>query len=288
MSKRQYITNKGRYLVAVAVLPLAILVTVPQGRAQNSEDAASATKSQKKWQKTLKTVNDIRDSVSDVRGVISDAENLFNNFKDFFGSPSLQNALKAGATAWKLKSIDELPSEVEEIYKNIKGVKSREKMHDGIDKGIDNNTVFGSPTDANKAIEKKALTRKYDQVSTNIQAQSLLSEAGQEAIQAEIDDTVKLISEIQGLAENGQSDTVTQDVMKKLLAIQSQQAAILGRSRVEALQSRIDTQYTNINLAHISQTLDSMAKTESENATAQASTGMESAGNPGTASNKSN
>lgn len=237
---------KKSYVAAIVGVPLAVAVSVPQVRAQlpDSQDVSNAL-----------------DTISDVTTVVNDAQNLFRDLTGFIKSLSFENLLTLGQTAFGLESIDNLSPEIVDFILNSAGslASIREDVQSDIQEGILSGEITSGAFSTSGATAAQELSKAADRTQTNIHAQAHFSKDGQALLEQERIATVQLIEQIQQTAQRGQSDTVTQDVMKKLLAIQAQQTQVLGQSRMDSLRGRIDTQYTNINLANISQTLDEMA-----------------------------
>jgi hypothetical protein len=248
MSKRK--KNFKRLSMATLLIPLVVALSVPQVRAQLSSN----------------TISNITNGINTAQNIFGDLENLFSSF-------SIEDLFALGETAFDLESADQLPPEVVAFFEDNLGDLGpiREDVQENIRDGVNNGEIVGGALETNSANESEDLANASDRTLTNIQAQAHLSEEGQAKIQEEIDLTEDLLENVQQTAQDGQSDNVTQDVMKKLLVIQAQQTQVLGQSRADALRGRLDTQYTNINLANISKTLDAMYATERNKASASAS-----------------
>lgn len=95
-----------------------------------------------------------------------------------------------------------------------------------------------------------------DRAATNINAQTVLSQAGQRQMQSEIEKSSEIVQSILDTSDEAQSLNATQDVVKALARIQAQHAIISNLGYVSSLRDRIDRQFTNLNLANISRALD--------------------------------
>ena len=127
---------------------------------------------------------------------------------------------------------------------------------------IDEGAVTSEPADIPDAFEiNKVVWGTYagnqiDRDLTRMGIESVLGEAGQKRMRQEIDATQKTLAGIATDADQSQKLDVTQDVQKKQIRVMAQQSLILGAMRADALQARVDTQYTNLNITNISRSLD--------------------------------
>ena len=121
------------------------------------------------------------------------------------------------------------------------------------------NTPAGSTQDVfelNPVVHGVYAANNVDRDLTRIQIQTILSEQGQAKTKEQIDATQEVVEGIATDADDAQELDVTQDVMKKQIKAFAQQSLILGQMRSDALQARLDTQFTNLNLTNMSRTLD--------------------------------
>lgn len=144
--------------------------------------------------------------------------------------------------------------------------------------GVPNpNTVRGeieadaanAPTDTtqdvfelNPVVHGVYAANNVDRDLTRIQVQTILSEQGQAKTKEQIDATQEVVEGIATDADDAQELDVTQDVMKKQIKAFAQQSLILGQMRSDALQARLDTQFTNLNLTNMSRTLDEVGRSD--------------------------
>lgn len=103
---------------------------------------------------------------------------------------------------------------------------------------------------------------QLDRDLTRIAVEGVIGQSGQEAMQASVDETQKVVEQIGKDADEAQQLDITQDVMKIQAKNFAQQTAILGALRADNLKARVDTQFTNLNLGNISRTLDELSRTE--------------------------
>lgn len=154
---------------------------------------------------------------------------------------------------------DELTEAIQKVAPGVLGPKAtevRQKVKQQVlnsQKPVDR---FG--LDRSTAAEYAA--RETDRLNTMMQVDSVLSTQGQTATEKAIEDTQATIESIAETAEFAQGLNVTQDVMKSLVSVQAQQSELIGQLRTEQLRSRIDAQYTNLNLANISRSLDEISR----------------------------
>jgi len=127
---------------------------------------------------------------------------------------------------------------------------------------IDEGAITSSPADIPDAFEiNKVVWGTYagnqiDRDLTRMGIESVLGEAGQKRMRQEIEATQKTVKGIATDADQSQKLDVTQDVQKKQIRIMAQQSMLLGAMRADALQARVDTQYTNMNISNISRSMD--------------------------------
>jgi len=87
-----------------------------------------------------------------------------------------------------------------------------------------------------------------------------LSQSGQAATRDKITWMENTIGQVQQHADSAQVAVSTQDAIKAMAQQNARQSEVLGAVQSELLQSRQDTQLTNLNLANISQNLDQEAR----------------------------
>jgi hypothetical protein len=115
---------------------------------------------------------------------------------------------------------------------------------------------FGAESTTAAELAAREVVRQH----TDIQVQSVIGADAQKATQAAIEATEKNIENISDTATEAQTMVVTQDIMKSLVSLQAEQSEMIGQMRVDQMRSRVDTQYTNLNLANISRSLDEMQR----------------------------
>lgn len=113
-------------------------------------------------------------------------------------------------------------------------------------------------------------SNNVDRDLTRMQVQTVLGQAGQAKTKEQIDSTQQVVEGISTDANDAQELDVTQDVMKKQIKAFAQQSLILGQMRSDALQARLDTQFTNLNLTNMSRTLDEVGRSERNSHSANA------------------
>jgi hypothetical protein len=95
-----------------------------------------------------------------------------------------------------------------------------------------------------------------DRSATALNSQTVISEDGQAQAQQEIEQSSEIVQTILDTSDEAQSYDSTQDVVKALARINAQQTVISAMHHASDLKSRGDTQFTNLNLANISRSLD--------------------------------
>jgi hypothetical protein len=95
-----------------------------------------------------------------------------------------------------------------------------------------------------------------DRAATSLNATTVLSEEGQKQMEEEIQQSSEVVGSILDTSNEAQSYDSTQDVVKALARINAQQSVISAMYHASTIRSRTDTQFTNLNLANISRSLD--------------------------------
>lgn len=95
-----------------------------------------------------------------------------------------------------------------------------------------------------------------DRSATSLSVKTVLSEEGQKQMQKEIEQSSEVVQSILDTSNEAQSYDSTQDVVKALARINAQQSVITTMSHASSLRSRTDAQFTNLNLANVSRSLD--------------------------------
>ncbi len=106
-----------------------------------------------------------------------------------------------------------------------------------------------------------------DRAATSLSSQTLLSDEGQQAIQNEIDQSSEAVQSILNTSDEAQGYDSTQDVVKALARINAGQSVMAVMSQVASLRNRTDTQFTNLNLANISRSIDQQNRDHQANST---------------------
>jgi hypothetical protein len=101
---------------------------------------------------------------------------------------------------------------------------------------------------------------EIDRQLTRAQVDAVLSQSGQAATRDKITWMENTIGQVQQHADSAQVAVSTQDAIKAMAQQNARQSEVLGAVQSELLQSRQDTQLTNLNLANISQNLDQEAR----------------------------
>ena len=113
-----------------------------------------------------------------------------------------------------------------------------------------------------------------DRALTLLNVSGTLGEAGQVAMEEELAQLSQLVEQTATDADSAQLATATQDVVKSMVKIQAMQAAIAQIHHGERIRARIDHQFTNLNLANISRSLDSQDRRERALASGNALKGL--------------
>jgi hypothetical protein len=110
--------------------------------------------------------------------------------------------------------------------------------------------------EVNKVVWGTYAGNQVDRDLTRLGIETVLGATGQQRMKQETNSTQSTVKGIVTDADEAQKLDVTQDVMKKQIRIFAQQSLILGAMRADAMQARVDTQYTNLNITNISRSLD--------------------------------
>jgi hypothetical protein len=116
--------------------------------------------------------------------------------------------------------------------------------------------VQGGATGSSPSNTPEYAVREAGRLSTLIRIDSLLGNDGDNAYQAVNTGVREDLDAVVRILDEGYNDNITQDVMKKVLAVQGIQSKIMADSRLEQMRARVDSQYTNLNLVDIARTLE--------------------------------
>ena len=128
---------------------------------------------------------------------------------------------------------------------------------------IENRIDQTSPTDffeVNPEVHSLYLANSLDRIATKIAIDTVLGEDGQKQLKTELEATNSTLEAIAQEAEDAQSLDVTQDVMKATIRLMAHQSVLIGATRNDTLDARLERQFTNLNLVNISRTLDEQRK----------------------------
>jgi hypothetical protein len=129
---------------------------------------------------------------------------------------------------------------------------ARTTIQEDVDAAGETSDIFIS----NPEVYGVLLGNVSDRAATNLNTQTVLSEEGQTQIKEEIDQSSEVVQTILDTADEAQSYESTQDAVKALVRINAQQTVITAMNHASALKNRTDNQFTNLNLANISRSLD--------------------------------
>ena len=141
------------------------------------------------------------------------------------------------------------------------GIPNPNQTRQEIEKRIDA-TQQTALFEVNPEVHSLYLANSLDRVATKIALATVLGEEGQSQIQTDLETTNSTLISIGSEAEAAQSLDVTQDVMKTLVRMMASQSTLMGAMRTDAVNSRIERQFTNLNLVNASRTLDESRKAE--------------------------
>jgi len=111
------------------------------------------------------------------------------------------------------------------------------------------------------------LANTSDRISTFLNAETYLSSDGQTQIQNQINVSNQSLQNIASTSDAAQSATSTQDVVKAIAREIAQQAILTNMAQSSAIASRTDTQFTNLNLSNISNSIDQQNRLKQAEAT---------------------
>ncbi|MGK7878128.1 MAG: hypothetical protein AB4426_33925 [Xenococcaceae cyanobacterium] len=100
---------------------------------------------------------------------------------------------------------------------------------------------------------------ELDRQQTRAQINTILGQEGQQVTKDKLDWVSETVDRIQEQAIAADNALSTQDAVKALTEITADQAGLTASLQSELIQARQDTQFTNLNLARISENLDSEA-----------------------------
>ncbi len=114
----------------------------------------------------------------------------------------------------------------------------------------------------NPIVEASYEKNQGDRKLTKLNLESVMGNQGQKTRDDAKDEVGNQVTQIMSIADNAQTLTSSQDVLKSLVSIQAMETTIAEFYRQEQYLSRVDQQFTNLNLTNISRTLDQQSKRE--------------------------
>jgi hypothetical protein len=135
-------------------------------------------------------------------------------------------------------------------------------------------TAGAKDLQVNKATE---LANEIDRESARATAAGTLSEEGQKQQVEQAAATQESVEKVQQLDEQAQGDVVTQDVMKRLAAQNTEIASTLGAVRADALKAEQSRSQTNVLLSNISRSADGQVQLQKTEQAAQGLSNLETA-----------
>lgn len=136
------------------------------------------------------------------------------------------------------------------------GIPDMAKARSTIENNVDQASKIPEPLQISPELYGIDLANLGDRAATNLSIQTVLSDQGQKQMREEIEQSSEVIQSVLDSSNQAQSYDSTQDVVKALARINAQQSVIAGMHHAAFVKARIDTQFTNLNLANISRTLD--------------------------------
>jgi hypothetical protein len=136
------------------------------------------------------------------------------------------------------------------------GIPDTAKARSTIQDKVDGAGETPDPFQASPEVYGIELGNLGDRAATNLSVQTVLSDEGQQQMRSEIEQSSEVIQSIIDTSNEAQGYDSTQDVVKALARMNAQQSVIAGMHHASSLKARTDTQFTNLNLANISRSLD--------------------------------
>ena len=119
-----------------------------------------------------------------------------------------------------------------------------------------------------------------DRALTLLNVSGTLGAGGQAATEENLAQISQLVAQTASEADSAQLATATQDVVKSMVKMQAMEAALAQIQHGERIRARIDHQFTNLNLANISRSLDGQNRRERAIASGNALKGLALSGQP--------
>ena len=117
-------------------------------------------------------------------------------------------------------------------------------------------TLVGDLVKSDSIYAGLEMANEVDRQLTRLQIDTVLSQDGQATFSNKIRWLESTVGQVQQRADSAQVAISTQDAIKQMAQQNALETQVLGALQSELLQSRQDTQLTNLNLSNISQSLD--------------------------------
>jgi hypothetical protein len=148
-----------------------------------------------------------------------------------------------------------LTSILQDVIGNL-GIPDVYQARTTIQEKVDEAGETNDPFILNPELYAIQLGNLSDRSATSIGVKTVLSKEGQEQMEDEIKQSSEVVQSILDTSNEAQSYDSTQDVVKALARINAQQSVIAAMHQASSLRNRNDVQFTNLNLANISRSLD--------------------------------
>ncbi len=136
------------------------------------------------------------------------------------------------------------------------GIPDAQQARATIQKKVDEAGDTPDPFILNPEIYGIQLGNLTERAATSLSVKTVLSKEGQQQVREEIEQSSEIVGSILDTSNKAQSYDSTQDVVKALSRINAQQSIVAAMEHASSLRARTDTQFTNLNLANISRSLD--------------------------------
>ncbi|MEM8804451.1 MAG: hypothetical protein AAGF01_00165 [Cyanobacteria bacterium P01_G01_bin.38] len=156
------------------------------------------------------------------------------------------------------EQLETLPGDMDVVIQNVRGelglIDPNQARSEIADKIIE--TLEGDLAKSDRVYAATETANEVDRQLTRAQVDSILSEEGQTATKEKITWIEDTIGQVQQHGDSAQVAVSTQEAIKQMAQQNSLESEVLGAVQSELLQSRQDSQLTNLNLTNISQSLD--------------------------------
>lgn len=116
--------------------------------------------------------------------------------------------------------------------------------------------------EASRVVYSTFAKNEMNRQSTLLQVENALGKQGQTQQKQELDQVTNVVKESLSASDKAMDFDVTQDVMKAMTTIVARESVLIAALKGDTMRIHQDIQYTNMNLANASRTLDELSRAQ--------------------------